>query len=186
MTGSRVKYFRWLMGSVVLLTATAFGSMKLAAQNELPKVQAIAAQPAVVQVVTAANTTQANWTKAQITQYGRDWRKQFAANQGALLAAVKNNPATQALTQAQQNSAGLYNELTLFSQQGVIVADTQVGKQYRNASKVLWNQAFLANGSYVSGVKNDRAVVRVKNGKHEAYVSDGECVRHKAGVAFVS
>jgi hypothetical protein len=145
-----------LIGAAVLCSATAFASVKMAAQNQLPAVQTIAAQPTVVQAVSDSNNTQANWTKAQMTQYGRDWRKQFAANQGALLDQVKNNPATAALTQAQQNSHGLYQELEVLNNKGIIMADTLIKKTYRNASKPLWSKAFTVNGSYVGTEKTDK------------------------------
>ncbi len=151
-----LKSLRWiLVGGAVLLSAAAFGSVKMSAQQQLSNVQAVAAQPAIVQVVLNSNITQANWTKTQITQYGRDWRKQFAANQGALLDAVKNNPATQVLAQTAQGSSGLYNELEVLNNQGVVVADTIIGKDYRTNSKAMWAKAFAVNGNYVGTEKTD-------------------------------
>lgn len=130
-----------------MITAYAFasGTLKSDLQALSPQIANWSQQTAIVSSVQQSNLSHANLSKAQIKSLNAQWKQQLQSANKPLITKVNGNALSLLLQKIAEQSKGLYQNILVLDQYGLIVGQTYVPNEYYQAHQTTWKKAMKAN-----------------------------------------
>ncbi len=115
-------------------------STKAQLQTLVPQVQQIAAQSDIVAAVSAANQANANLSKADIRNLGKEWHQGLEGKNSPVLTQVNNSPLSSELKNIVTQSNGAYAAILVTDSKGLVVGQTYNADHYSQAHRSVWSK----------------------------------------------